>query len=634
VYRRYGERGAAMTANVITYRGRSAAREVGKALGFPPDVLDRLSKLVTQWGDFAAPSEFSKRLAQAGVDPAHPRVRHFMALWRKIQDLPRHIGQHSGGMVLCRGRLDAVVPLEPAAMPGRIVIQWDKEDCADLGILKVDLLGLGMMAVLEESLALIRRQGGDVDLAHLPPDDPTVYAALQKADTIGVFQVESRAQMASLPRMKPERFYDLVVQVAIIRPGPIVGQMAHPYFNRRAGREPVTYAHPSLEPILRRTLGVPLFQEQLLRIAMVAAGFTGGQAEELRRAMGFKRSEVRMRELETALREGMNRNGITGKAQDDIVRAITAFALYGFPESHAASFALLAYASAYLRTHHASAFYAALINNQPMGFYHVSTVVKDAQRRGVRILPVNVQASGWRSMVEDGAVRVGLLCVKGLREEVGERIETERRGRVFASIEDFARRTGASREELRVLAEIGALNGLAPERRAALWEAERAARSTGPLLEGIEPAGDPSPLAPMTPAERLTADYRGTALTIGPHPMRLCRAALSAQGIVTAQNLAAIPDGRWVRTAGMVIARQRPGTAKGFFFVSLEDETGIANLIFTPRRFERDRVALVTEPFLWVEGVLQNQDGVVAIKARRVKPLAIGQEVVPSHDFH
>jgi error-prone DNA polymerase len=634
VYRRYGERGAAMTANVITYRGRSAAREVGKALGFPSDVLDRLSRLVSQWGDFQAPSEILKRLSQAGVDPTHPRIRHFIALWRRIQDLPRHLGQHSGGMVLCQGRLDAVVPLEPATMPGRVVIQWDKDDCADLGILKVDLLGLGMMAVLEESIALIQRQGGDVDLAHLPPDDPKVYAALQKADTVGLFQVESRAQMASLPRMKPERFYDLVVQVAIIRPGPIMGQMVHPYFNRRAGREAVTYPHPSLEPILKRTLGVPLFQEQLLRIAMVAAGFTGGQAEELRRAMGFKRSEVRMRELETSLRNGMTRNGIIGKAQDEIVRSISSFALYGFPESHAASFALLAYASAYLRTYHASAFYAALINNQPMGFYHVSTVIKDAQRRGVRILPVNVQHSGWRSTVEDGGVRLGLLCVKGLRAEIGAKVEAERRSQPFASIEDLARRTSASPQELRVLAEIGALNGLAPERRAALWEAERAARPTGPLLEGIESALDPSPLAPMTTTERLRADYCGTGLTIGPHPMRLCREALAVEGIAAAKDLAAIPDGRWVRTAGMVIVRQRPGTAKGFFFVSLEDETGIANLIFTPRLFERDRVVLVTEPFLWVEGVLQNQDGVVAIKARRVKPLAVGHEVVPSHDFH
>jgi error-prone DNA polymerase len=633
VYRRYGERGAAMTANVITYRGRSAAREVGKALGFPPDVLDRLAPLVSQWGDFQAPADLTTRLSQAGVNPAHPRIRHFMTLWRKIQDLPRHIGQHSGGMVLCQGRLDAIVPLEPATMPGRVVIQWDKDDCADLGILKVDLLGLGMMAALQESLALIRRHGGDVDLAHLPPDDPKVYAALQKGDTVGLFQVESRAQMASLPRMKPERFYDLVVQVAIIRPGPIVGHMVHPYFNRRTGREPVTYPHPSLEPILKRTLGIPLFQEQLLRLAMVAAGFTGGQAEELRRAFGFKRSQVRMRDIEQSLRDGMTRNGITGTAQEDIVRSITSFAVYGFPESHAASFALLAYASAYLRTYYAAPFYAALINNQPMGFYHVSTIIKDAQRHGVRILPVNVQHSDWRSTVENNGVRLGLLCVKGLRAQTGETIEHERRRHAFVSIDDLARRTDASRQELAVLAEIGALNGLAPERRAALWEAERAARATGPLFETVAATPEASPLLPMTPGERLHADYRGTGLTIGPHPMAFARQTLAAQGVILAKDIASVPDGSWVRTAGMVIVRQRPGTAKGFFFMSLEDETGIVNLIVTPRMFERDRVMLVSESFLWIEGVLQNQDGVAAIKARRVRPLALKTDSVPSHDF-
>lgn len=632
VYRRYGERGAAMTANVITYRDRSAAREVGKALGFPLEVCDRLSTLMGRWSDVDSPERLTERLRQAGL-ASHPRIRHFAALWQQIQNLPRHLGQHSGGLVLCRGRLDTVVPLEPATMPGRVVVQWDKDDCADLGLLKVDLLGLGMMAALQESLALIHQQGGAVDLAQLPPDDPTVYAALQKADTIGLFQVESRAQMASLPRMKPERFYDLVVQVAIIRPGPIVGQMANPYFRRRAGREPVTYAHPSLEPILKRTLGVPLFQEQLLRIAMVAAGFTGGQAEELRRAMGFKRSEVRMRELEHALRSGMTGKGIIGKAQDDIVRAITAFALYGFPESHAASFALLAYASAYIRTHHPAAFYAALINNQPMGFYHVSTLVKDAQRHGVRILPVNVQRSNWRSTIEGGGVRLGLLCVKGLRAHTGAAIETQRRSRPFASIDDVACRTGANRDELAVLAEIGALNGLAPERRAALWEVERAARSPGPLFKTMPPRSDASPLRPMTSSERLRADYGGTGLTIGPHPMAFARQRLTARGVTTAKDLGAMRDGSWVRTAGMVIVRQRPGTAKGFFFVSLEDETGIANAIVTPRIFERDRVVLVSESFLWIEGVLQNQDGVAAIKARLVKSLALPLEATPSHDF-
>src|SRR6059036_3620917 len=400
VYRRYGRHGAGMTANVISYRGRSAAREVGQALGLPRQMRDRLAQLVANWG-YQDPEELlTKHLPEAGCDPTAPRIRRFATLWTRIQDLPRHLGQHSGGMVIAAGRLDDVVPLEPATMPGRVVVQWDKDDCAGLGIVKVDLLGLGMMSVLQDSLTLVRETGSVVDLAQLPPDDPAVYRSLQEADTIGVFQVESRAQMATLPRVRPERFYDLVVQVAIIRPGPIVGNMVHPYIRRRRGREPVTYPHPSLEPILRRTLGVPLFQEQLLRMAMVTAGFTATEAEELRRAFGFKRSERLMAEGETKLRADMARQGIHGAAAEEIVHAITAFALYGFPESHASSFALLAYASAYLKVHHPAAFYAALLNNQPMGFYHPATIVKDAQRHGLRILPVDVTRSDWLCTVE------------------------------------------------------------------------------------------------------------------------------------------------------------------------------------------------------------------------------------------
>ncbi|RPJ53052.1 MAG: error-prone DNA polymerase, partial [Acidobacteria bacterium] len=424
VYEKYGQHGAAMTANVITYRGRSAAREVGKALGLEPVQVDRLAKVMHNF-EFRDDGEtLAKHLAAIGVDAAQPRMRLFAELWQRIQDLPRHLGQHSGGMVICQGRLDGVVPLENASMPGRVVVQWDKDDCADMGIVKIDLLGLGMMAVLQDSLTLINtRQPPEMQplgLWNLPPDDVEVYRMLQAADTMGVFQVESRAQMATLPRLKPERFYDIVVEVAIIRPGPIVGQMVHPYLNRRAGREPVVYPHPSLEPILARTLGVPLFQEQLLRIAMVAAGFSGGQAEELRRAFGFKRSERRMQQIEVQLREGMARKGITGKAADGIILAITSFALYGFPESHSASFALLVYASAYLKAHYPSAFYAALLDNQPMGFYHPATLVKDAQRHGVRFAPVDVQRSDWACIVEpDGTVRLGLRYVSGLRAQAG-----------------------------------------------------------------------------------------------------------------------------------------------------------------------------------------------------------------------
>src|SRR6266436_2201553 len=491
VYERYGRLGAAMTANVITYRGRSAAREVGKVMGLPPALCDRLSALVSNW-EYKDPGDsLLVHLREAGCDPAHPVMRHFAGLWTAIQDLPRHLGQHSGGMVICQGRLDSCVPLEPATMPGRSVVQWDKDDCASMGIIKVDLLGLGMMALLEDAIGMIRRRGGHVDLAHLPPDDPTVYAMLQKADTVGVFQVESRAQMATLPRLKPKCFYDLVVQVAIIRPGPIVGDMVHPYLRRRAGRELPTVPHPALEPILKRTLGVPLFQEQLLRMAMATAGFTGGEAEELRRAFGFKRRKHAMDEVEQKLRAGMAGQGITGEAAEAIIRSITSFALYGFPESHAASFALLAYASAYLKAYHPAAFYAALLNNQPMGFYHPATIVGDAARHGQVIRPADINHSDWLCVIEaDGTVRLGLRYVRGLREETGRLMERER---PFSSADDLVRRAGLHRDELARLAELGALGSLGLERRAALWEIERAARPSGALYESLPPPPSPSP---------------------------------------------------------------------------------------------------------------------------------------------
>ena len=391
-----------MTANVITYRNRMAAREMGKALGFDAETLQKISAAVATWEFRDENDALDRRFRDAGLDLNHPRLRKYYELCIAVQDMPRHLGQHSGGMVVCQGQLDSVVPLEPASMPGRVVVQWDKEDCADMGIVKVDLLGLGMMAVLKDSIELIRdHYREEVDLAHLPPDDPQVYSSLQQADTVGLFQVESRAQMASLPRLRPRRFYDIVVQVAIIRPGPIVGQMVNPFILRRQGREAVTYAHPSLEPVLKRTLGVPLFQEQLLRIAMIAANFTGGEAEDLRRAMGFKRSQARMREIEAKLRAGMTHNGISAKAQEEIILSITSFALYGFPESHAASFALIAYASAYLKCRYLAAFTAALLNNQPMGFYSPATIVKDAQRHGLKLLPVDVTCSEWKCTLEE-----------------------------------------------------------------------------------------------------------------------------------------------------------------------------------------------------------------------------------------
>jgi len=635
VYERYGRLGAAMTANVITYRGRSAAREVGKTLGLPADTIERLSQLVSNW-EYTDPGDsLLAHLGEAGCDPAEPRIQHFARLWSGIQDLPRHLGQHSGGMVIAQGRLDGVVPLEPATMPGRSVVQWDKDDCAALGIVKVDLLGLGMMSLLQDALEMIRHRGGEVDLAHLPQNDPKVYAMLQQADTIGVFQVESRAQMATLPRLRPERFYDLVVQVAIIRPGPIVGDMVHPYLRRRAGREPITVPHPDLEPILRRTLGVPLFQEQLLRMAMATAGFTGGEAEELRRAFGFKRSERAMREVEVKLRTGMARQGISGAAAEAIIHSITAFALYGFPESHAASFALLAYASAYLKTHHPAAFYAALLNNQPMGFYDPATIVGDAGRHGQGIRPADVNFSGWLCAIEpDGVVRLGLRYVRGLREDAGRRLEAERRGRPFASVEDVMKRGELRRDELAQLARVGALASLEPERRAALWEAERAGRPAGALYEDLPAPREPSPLRAMSAEERLIADYEGTGLTLGPHPMAFRRGELLRMRVSRATDLAAFRHGAWVKVAGAVVVRQRPGTAKGFVFLNLEDETGLVNVIVRPALFHRHRLALVNEPFLLIEGTLQRQDNVTSIRAERLAPLRHRLASVPSHDFH
>ena len=633
VYAKYGRHGAAMTANVITYRDRSAAREVGKALGFSLEQADKLSKTVSTWnfGEIREKIEsLPAQLAQTGFDPADVRVQHFMRLYMQIQNLPRHLGQHSGGMVLAKGRLDEVVPLEPASMPGRVVIQWDKEDCADLGIIKVDLLGLGMLAALEDALPIIRtHEGKEVDLAHLPQDDPLVYKMLNEADTVGMFQVESRAQMASLPRNAPKCFYDIVVQVAIIRPGPIVGGMIKPFFDRRQGKVPVEYPHPCLEPILKRTLGVPLFQEQLLRIAMVAANFTGGEAEELRRAMGFKRSMERMAEIEKRLRDGMTKNGIGGEAQDQIVKSITSFALYGFPESHAASFALIAYASAYIKARHPAAFYIALLNAWPMGFYHPATLIKDAQRHGVKVLPVDVNKSAWKCRWENGAVRLGLRFVKGLRAESGLRIEA---AQPFASVNDLAHRARLRDDQLTKLAHAGALATFGMTRRAALWQASYAARNAGELF--VEEKHDThSPLPEMSAVETTMADYETMELTTGRHLLEHFRPRLRKEGVLSAMQLKEVENGSRVTTAGAIIVRQRPGTAKGFVFLTLEDETGLSQAIVNPQLFATERATILGNSGLIIEGIVQNQEGQASVRAEKFWPLE-GLHEVQSHDFH
>jgi error-prone DNA polymerase len=647
VYQRYGQRGAAMTANVCTYRGRSAAREMGKVLGFDEETLSRLSKLTGSWEWRDPMDTLQKQFTKAGLDLHHPQIGVYMDLCRRVRDLPRHLSQHSGGMVICQGQLDSVVPLEPATMPGRVVVQWDKDDCAALGLIKVDLLGLGMMAVIKDSIDLISEHYGEtVDLAHLPQDDAArdVYETIQKADTVGMFQIESRAQMASLPRNNPRRFYDLVTQVALIRPGPIVGQMTNPYLKRRQGKEKVTYPHPSLEPVLKRTLGVPLFQEQLLRMAMICSNFTGGEAEELRRALGSRRSQQRMIHIEAKLRAGMTQNGFASGTQDDVVKFITSFALYGFPESHAASFALLAYASAYLKVRYLGAFTAALLNNWPMGFYAPATIVKDAQRHGLRVKPVDVTRSDWNCSLElenDGkfSLRMGLRNVKRLPQLAAGALVEARNARPFSSISDLALRVPrVSPGNLRVLAQIGALNNIGKEnglhRRDALWESQKAAQPVGPLLAGVAGPDSASPLLRMTTDERLMADYSGTGLTTGQHPLFYRREELRRMGAKSARELALLCDGDHVRVAGCVIARQRPGTAHGFIFMSLEDETGIANAIITPDLYAESTMTILQERFVWMEGTLQNKDRVVHVKAELIAPLHMAPMAMTSRDFH
>jgi error-prone DNA polymerase len=646
VYDRYGQLGAAMTANVITYRGRSAVRDVGKVLGFKEQELSRLAGQINPFEWKGATDTLERRFVEQGLDLRDPRISNFFSLTNQIMDLPRHLGQHSGGMVICQGQLDSIVPLEPASMPGRVVVQWDKDDCADLGIIKVDLLGLGMMAVLEDTIQIISdKYGEQVDLAHLPQDDPDVYACLQKADTIGLFQVESRAQMSCLPRMKPDKFYDIVVQVAIIRPGPIVGDMLHPYLRRRQGLEEPVSLHPLLEPVLERTLGVPLFQEQLIRIAMLAAGFSGGQAEELRRAFGFKRSEKRMREVEVKLRDGMQRTGITGEAQDRIVQAVTSFALYGFPESHAASFALLAYASAYLKCHYLAAFTAAILNNQPMGFYSPATLVKDAQRHKQRFRPVDVLRSDYLCTVEvEGKasyVRLGLKYVRGLNTATTRKIEQERKDKPFTSLRDLVRRVPElQKNEIAALSQLGALNSLPRHksdrhRRGALWQSELALQPVGELLEPATDDSTASPLQPMTPGQRTSSDFSNSGLTIGKHPMTYYRERMREMRVMDAAAAKAQRDGMLLKVAGCVITRQRPGTAKGFVFLSLEDETGIVNIIVQPDLFERRRIVCTTSPYILVKGVLQSITGVISVKAGEIEELHFRDAaVMSSHDFH
>jgi error-prone DNA polymerase len=664
VYRRYGRDHAAMVCEAITYRGRAAVRDAARVLGFSVQQADKLADEADRDGA----REAGERLlaggaAAADLDPGDHRVRKLAEVVRGLHQLPRHRSIHVGGFVLTAEPLADVVPIEPAAMPERTVIQWDKDDLDPVRLIKIDLLGLGMLTMIQKAIQLVRlHRGVTIDLARLPMTDPAVYDMLCRADTIGVFQVESRAQMNTLPRLAPRVFYDLVVEVALIRPGPIQGEMVHPYLRRRAGLEPVTYPHPSLEPILERTLGVPLFQEQGMQVAIAAAGFTPGEADELRRAMGHKRSHERMAKICDKLVDGMAKNGIEPDVARRIFNQISAFADYGFPESHAASFALLVYASAYFKLYYPAEFACALLNAQPMGFYSPGTIVDDAKRHGVEVRGVDVMCSDWDCTLEDSghrgtdaqahgqtlppvppcprapvpALRVGLRYVAGLGGKARERLEPLLADARPASLETWVRESGLTVAQLRSLAEAGAFDGLWPNRRSALWEILKHARGAAGPLAPVARDRRPAPVPELTPIELTEADYRVTGLSPAGHPMRHLRHAVAALGAIPAAELERRRDGDWVTVAGLVICRQRPGTAKGFCFVTLEDETGLANVVITPQRFEEHKRLIRRSPLLLVSGVLQEEQGVLNIRGKRFaapRPEA-GAAFVSSHDFH
>ncbi len=704
VYRRYGREHAAMASEVITYRTRSALRDVGKALGLTLAQVDALAKeydahesleTATQQRAASPPSSSMQRYVRSNdgiegseasdgrrCDEKSPAFRRshgrresksgevatshgcevagvfeslcrtsdapqltgtLIAMCRRIDGFPRHMGIHSGGMVITRDPLVQVAPVEWATMADRTIVQWDKDDLADLGLIKIDLLGLGMLSLLRDAFNLFKRRYGEtkapLSLAAIPADDKPTYAMLQRADSVGVFQVESRAQQSMLPRLKPACFYDLVMQVAIIRPGPIQGDMIHPFLRRRSGLEPVVYPHPKLKPILERTLGVPLFQEQGMRLAIEAAGFSAGQADQLRRAMGHKRSHQRMLDIYPRLVEGMVANGIDREAAEKLFHMLEGFADYGFPESHAASFALLAYASAYVKCHEPAVFLAAILNVQPMGFYSTEVLVNDTRRHGVVVKPVEVNASEFWSFVDgSGATRLGFHVVRGLGEGQRTRLEAALGEGAFAGLDEFAARTDLTKDALENLAIAGAFTPWFGSRREAMWAlralGEREGR--GELGRGMEIDEPTATFAPLLPAEETAFDLWGTGVTTETQAIAHFRPTLDAQRVIAADRLGSMPNHLVCKVGGMVITRQRPGTAKGFVFLTLEDETGLINVIVNPKVYERNRRLVRAAPALIVEGTLQREQGCIDVLAKRFWPLEVGDVIagVRAHNFH
>jgi len=656
VYEKYGRDRAAMVANVVRYRPRSAVRDVGKALGLPQVSLDRLAKLLPHYGDL--PLEV---LEEAGLDPHAPMHRHLVELTHEILDFPRHLSIHPGGFLLGHEPVSTLVPIENATMEDRTVIQWDKDDIESLGLFKVDLLGLGALSQIDLCFELLRdHRDIELSMATIPPDDKDTYDAICKGDTVGVFQIESRAQMAMLPQLQPRNFYDLVIEISIVRPGPISGGMVHPYLRRRRGEEAVEYPHECLVPVLEKTLGVPLFQEQVMRLAVVAADYSPGEADQLRRDMAAWRRTGRIEKHRDRIVERMQAKGIAREFAERVFEQIRGFGEYGFPESHAASFALISYATAYLREHYPAEFAVSILNAQPMGFYSVATLVEDAKRHGVEVRPVDVEKSDWDCTLENVtekkgtkngtvtdfeprsvtvplavplAVRMGLRFVKGLREaRDGEAIVETRRKSPFESLESFVRRTGLGEGPLERLAEAGALAGLECQRRDALWQVARLAQIRDQELPQTV-ANREARFEPLDLFETIQWDYERTSHSPRAHPVETIRSELEGSGLPDAETLNRCPNGRRVRYAGIVICRQRPGTAGGVMFMTLEDETGF--VIVWRKVFEEFSLLIKTTSFLGVTGKLQKEGGTIHVIAEKFWQPRVERRPAkrPSRDF-
>jgi error-prone DNA polymerase len=662
LYQKYGRDRAGLAAEVITYRGRSAIRDVGKALGLSLDMVDSMARKLDWWHRGVLNDQ---QIHETGLDPDDPNVRRVIAVSTELLGFPRHLGQHVGGMVMSRGPLCEVVPIENARMDDRTVVEWDKDDLEELGLLKVDVLGLGMLTCISKAFALVEWvEGNPLQLHTLPAEDPAVYDMICDADTIGVFQIESRAQMTMLPRLRPRNFYDLVIEVAIVRPGPIQGNMVHPYLRRRNGEEEVSYPSEALRKVLHKTLGVPLFQEQAMRVAMVGAGFSGAEADQLRRAMAAWKRSTKLLHFHDRIIQGMLKNGYTREFAERCFEQIKGFGEYGFPESHSASFALLVYASAWLKRHQPAAFAAALINSQPMGFYQPAQIVRDAREHGVEVRPADVNQSDWDCSLEASgqmaagggprgcslsptgksewgaggpAMRLGLRMIKGLRQADAGRIVAAR-GRVgrFGSIDQFKQTTGLSRKVLRRLAEADAFASLGLTRREALWEVMKLGDEQMPLYSALSSPGRGSLLPKMPLGQQVNTDYATVGLSLRAHPLALVRDVLKSQRIITAVELNQLPHGRWVKVAGLVLVRQRPGTASGIVFVTLEDETGVVNLIIRPQTYDRYRPAARHAGLLQCDGYVERQGQVIHVMAKRLfdrSELISGIEFA-SRDFH